>query len=141
MGAELIVPTIRDYAEGRIQPHPQPAEGGSYARKISKEDGKIDWTRSALDIRNQIRAFTPWPSAYTVQKSDGAPRLLKIWRAELSPAKGKPGEVLQADKKAVLVACGSEALTITELQREGGRRVTAQEFVAGGNIRAGDMLG
>jgi len=141
MGAELIVPTIRDYAAARIEPQPQPSEGASYARKISKEDGRIDWSKPAMNIWNQVRAFTPWPGAYTFQATDGKPKLLKIWQAEPHPGTAKPGEVLQAGKGGILIACGEGALRITQLQREGGRRVTAQEFVAGANLRAGEMLG
>jgi len=141
MGAELIVPTIREYAAARIQPQTQPGEGASYARKITKEDGRIDWARPAKDIWNRVRAFTPWPGAYTFQPGEGKPKLLKIWQAELHAGTAKPGEVLEAGKGGIVIACGDEALRITQLQREGGRRVTAQEFISGANLRAGEMLG
>src|SRR4051812_28776194 len=69
IGAALIVPTIRDYVAGRIAPIPQPSEGASYARKISKDDGRIEWTQSARVIWNRVRAFTPWPGAFTFQSA------------------------------------------------------------------------
>jgi methionyl-tRNA formyltransferase len=65
LGAELLVETIPDYVAGKIQPKPQPAEGMSYAAKIKKEDGKIDWNQPAEKILNRLRAFTPWPGAFT----------------------------------------------------------------------------
>jgi methionyl-tRNA formyltransferase len=65
MGAALLLRTIPEYLEGRIQPQPQPAEGVSYARKISKEDGRIDWSKPAKSIWNRLRAFTPWPGVFT----------------------------------------------------------------------------
>jgi len=65
LGAELLVQTIPDYVTGKIQPRPQPAEGVSHAPKIKKEDGRIDWKSSAQNILNRLRAFTPWPGAFT----------------------------------------------------------------------------
>ena len=142
LGGELLVETIPDYAAGKIVPTPQPAEGATYARKISKEDGLIDWSQPARALWNRVRGFTPWPGAYTHLNSDGAPRLLKIWLAEVEPNRsGAPGEILHADKNGVVIACGEQALRVTQLQREGGRRMTAQEFLAGHPLTVGTQLG
>lgn len=142
LGGELLVKTIPDYAAGRIVPTPQPAEGASYARKISKEDGLIDWAQPAPVLWNRVRGFTPWPGAYTHLKTDGAARLLKLWHAEVEPTlSGQPGEILRADKNGVVVACGEQALRVTQLQREGGRRLGAQEFLAGHPLVVGSRLG
>ncbi len=142
LGGELLVETIPDYAAGKIVPTPQPAEGATYARKISKEDGLIDWSQPARALWNRVRGFTPWPGAYTHLNSDGAPRLLKIWLAEVVPNRsGAPGEILHADKNGVVIACGEQALRVTQLQREGGRRMTAQEFLAGHPLKVGLRLG
>jgi methionyl-tRNA formyltransferase len=141
LGAGVIGPTVREYVEGRLKPHPQPTEGVSYARKISKEDGRIDWTQAARRIWNQVRALAPWPGAFTYQGEQGKQRLVKIWRAAvIKDERGKPGELLQCDKSGILVRCGEDSLLITELQKEGGRRMSAQEFVTGGNLKAGDLL-
>jgi methionyl-tRNA formyltransferase len=141
LGAELIVPTVHDFVAGRITPKAQPAEGGSYARKITKEDGRIDWTQPARVLWNRIRAFTPWPGAFTFQPAEPKPRLLKIWKANaIGTSGGSPGEVKQMDKNGIVVACGGGSLMIKELQREGGRRVTAQEFFAGAHLKVGDRL-
>ena len=129
IGAELIVPTIRDFVAGKIQPRPQPVEGASYARKIKKEDGRIDWSQPAGAVLNRIRAFTPWPGAYTFLQADPKPQMLKIWKATVEPAKqGRPGEVIGRDKEGIVVACGEDSLRITEVQREGGRRLATQQF-------------
>jgi len=142
LGAELIGPTIREYVAGRIKPVPQPQEGASYARKISKEDGRIDWNQPASLIWNQVRALIPWPGAFTHQPGQPKPRLLKVWRAEVDPEHrvAKPGEVLRCDKSGILVACGQQSLLISELQKEGGRRMRAQEFIAGGNVEVGNVF-
>jgi methionyl-tRNA formyltransferase len=91
---------------------------------------------------NQIRAFTPWPGAFTFQTVGENKRLLKIWQAEVvETSSGVAGKVLQADKNGIVVACGEKALRILSLQREGGRRLNAQEFIAGSPIPVGEKLG
>ena len=142
LGAALLVDTIPGYLAGDIRPQPQPKEGASYARKITKDDGRIDWTQPANTIWNRLRAFTPWPGSFTFQPAEPKPYRLKIWSATVEPQRaGAPGEVLSADKSGLVVACGTHALRLIELQREGGRRVTAREFLAGHPLNAGERLG
>lgn len=132
MGAELLTQTIPDYVAGKIHPRPQPAEGASYARKIKKEDGRIDWNQPARKIWNAVRAFVPWPCAFTYFREKEQTHLLKIWSAAEEPAlSGAPGTVLQAEKGSLVVACGQGALRILTLQREGGKKLPAHEFLAG----------
>ena len=153
LGAELLAQTIPDYIAGKLQPQPQPAEGASRAPKIKKEDGLIDWHRPAQNILNRLRAFKPWPGAFTRWRSSFSlprsedtlkrelqPHLLKIWSAEVAEKSGTPGEILSADKTGILVACGQNALRILELQREGGRRMSAAEFLAGHMLKPGDRF-
>ena len=142
LGAELLVQTIPEYVAGKITPRPQPAEGSTYARKISKEDGAIDWTQPARFLWNRIRAFTPWPGAFTHQAAAPKPRLLKLWLAEVEPtATGAPGEILRADSTGLVIACGEQGLRILELQREGGRRLTTAQYLAGHPLTPGERLG
>jgi len=139
IGAELLVQTIRGYVAGTITPRSQPADGVSYARKITREDGHLDWTQPAKTLLNRIRAFTPWPGAFTHL---GPQRLLlKIWQAVVAEQSGEPGCVLQADKSGVVIACANGSLRVTQLQREGGRRLAAHEFLAGHPLKPGDKLG
>jgi methionyl-tRNA formyltransferase len=140
LGAELLVETIPDYVAGKITAQTQPAEGSSYAAKIKKEDGKIDWKKPALEIWNRLRAFTPWPGAFTFLPTQPKPQLLKIWKAEIVERYGKAGEILSADKNGIVVSCGENALRILELQREGGRRMNAAEFLAGNPLKAGEKF-
>ncbi len=144
LGAELLAETIPGYVAGEIQPQPQPAEGASHAPKIKKEDGRIDWTLPAKTIWNRLRAFTPWPGAFTsyksplsIQHSTPNLHLLKIWKAEVVERSGKAGEILSADKNGIIVGCAQDALRILELQPEGGRRMSAAEFLAGHAMRPG----
>jgi methionyl-tRNA formyltransferase len=153
LGAELLVETVPGWIAGTIQPQPQPAEGVSHAPKIKKEDGKIDWNLPAKTIWNRLRAFTPWPGAFTswsssfglprpqiTPKRDLQPHLLKIWKAEISEQSGNIGEILSADKTGIIVGCGKDALRILELQREGGRRMNAAEFLAGHALKGGETF-
>ena len=141
LGADLLVRTIPEYVAGRMTPRPQPKEGATYARKITKEDGRIDWSRPARDVWNQVRAFTPWPGAFTHLARDGGLKLLKIWDAAVQEHAFKtPGEILEAGKFGIVVACGEHALRILELQLEGGKRLAAQQFLAGHELKPGERF-
>jgi len=141
IGGELLVRTIPDYVAGRIKPQPQPAEGATYAGKIKKQDGAIDWSLPAQTLWNRVRGFTPWPGAFTHCVTQGKSFLLKIWEAEPAAGHGVPGEVLVADKHGIVIACGEGALRILILQREGGRRASAPVFLAGYPLLPGQRLG
>lgn len=133
MGASLLVKTIPRLISGEIQPVPQP-EGASYARKIEKADGRVDWTEPAELIERKIRTFTPWPGAFCTFEIAGKPRLIKIWRAEVAESSGIPGNVLRQDSTSLVVACGDRALQLTELQPEGRRRMSIGDFLAGHSV-------
>ena len=141
IGAALLTQTIPDFISGKITPQKQPVEGASYARKIEKQDGQIDWTKPARELWNRIRAFTPWPGAFTFLPAEPKPLLLKIWQAEpVEELHGAAGEILRADKSGLVIACGVGALRILTLQREGGRRMSAPEFLAGTHLQPGTRL-
>ena len=140
LGAELLAETIPDFVAGKISPQPQPVEGSTYAAKIKKEDGQIDWNSPAEKIWNRLRAFTPWPGAFTFLPAEPKPHLLKIWKAEVVAKNGQPGAVLSADKTGIVIGCGQNALRILELQREGGKRMTAEQFLIGHPLKAGQKF-
>jgi methionyl-tRNA formyltransferase len=141
MGAALLLETIPGYLAGNITPRPQPKEGMSYARKIAKGDGQLDWNQPARVLWNRVRAFTPWPGAFTYLPGEGNPRLLKVWTAEVEDAySGPPGGILRIEKTGIVVGCGQQALRLLSVQREGGRRLTAQEFWAGQSLKEGEFF-
>ena len=141
LGAELLLKTIPDYVAGKIVPRKQPEAGTSYARKITKEDGRLNWSEPAPALWNRIRALTPWPGALTSCPVGGGARLMKIWEADVvGQSGGQPGEVVHSDKSGLVIACGEQALRILSLQIEGGRRLSAQEFLTGHPIHPGEML-
>ena len=141
LGATLLVQTIRDHVAGKTLAVPQSPDGVSYARKIKKGDGLLDWSQPARVLWNRVRAFTPWPGAFTHFTTAGHPAMLKVWLAETADESGPAGHILQAEKSGILVACGAHSLRILELQPESGRRMTATEFLSGHHLKPGDRLG
>lgn len=134
LGARMIVQVL---ARGSLpQGTPQPATGVSYAPKIQKRDANVDWKAPARDIERRVRALRPVPGA--VARIRGAS--VKIWRAETRAGHDTPGTVLAAGEDGLLVACGVEALLITELQRAGGKRLHAGAFLRGFPLAPGEQL-
>jgi methionyl-tRNA formyltransferase len=140
MGAELLVRTIPDYVSGKLKLQPQPVAGVSLAPKIRKQDGEIDWRQPATVIWNRVRGLVPWPGAFTHLPGDPKPHLLKIWRAEIAQRTGPAGEVLESSRAGLIVGCGVQALKLLEVQVEGGRRLAAEQFLAGHKVPPGQHL-
>ena len=134
LGARLIV-------EALANPQPvQPQDGSraTYAAKIDKREARIDWQESAAVNARAVRAFDPVPGASTTFRGQS----LKIWAAtELAGAGGAPGTVCAVDANGIVVACGTGALRLTELQRAGGKRVGAPAFLSGCRLESGERLG
>jgi len=137
LGAEAIVRALADLEAGRTRARPQPEDGVTYAQKVSGPESEIDWARPCAELERQLRALRPTPGARTRLRGE----TVKLWRASCAPERGEPGAVLAADGAGVLVACGEGALRVGELQRAGGRRLAAAEFLRGCPIRAGERLG
>jgi methionyl-tRNA formyltransferase len=134
LGADLLVETVGLIVEGKAPRAKQDEARATYAKKIAKEQGRIDWTRPAIEIERQVRAFNPWPSAYTQMGG----LLLKIWKADvIGGATGTPGQVL-AD---FTVATGEGGLRILELQPANSKRMPVDAFLRGHPIKAGVVLG
>jgi methionyl-tRNA formyltransferase len=141
LGGTLLVEKLPDYVAGRIEPVPQPAESATHARKITKDDGRIDWSLSATTIWNRIRAFTPWPGAFSRLPGATERSLVKLFDTAPEAATGEAGSVLEAGSNGLLVACGEGSLRIREVQREAGKRMGAGEFLRGFPIERGARLG
>ncbi|MFN0314388.1 MAG: methionyl-tRNA formyltransferase [Burkholderiales bacterium] len=140
LGSKLIVQALSNLETGLGRMTLQPAEGVTYARKISKEEARIDWSHDARQIDAQIRAFNPVPVAFTELTGES----LRIWRASVVGGEhegANPGRILNASPSGIDVACGKGVLRILELQKAGGKRVQAPEFLRGQTVPAGSMLG
>ena len=137
-GAALLVRAIDGIADGSVTPVPQADEGMSRAPKLQKEDGGIDWSKSACEIRNLIRGANPFPGAFTLWRD----ALLKVHRATLDAARGDAGVVIGADDKhGLIVGTGEGGLALNEVQAAGKKRVSGPEFVRGYRIETGEKLG
>lgn len=138
VGAEAVVETVRRIAAGTAEAEPQDDTLASAAPKIFREDGRVDWARSARDVHNHVRALDPYPGAWTTWSGE----TLKLFRSSLTPAEGgrQPGEVVAADGRLV-VACGDGAVELAEVQRQGKRRMAAADFLNGADLPPGTTFG
>ena len=123
LGAEMILESLAALESGRARAVAQPSEGVTYARKIEKADTVLDWARPAVELERAVRAFRPAPGASA--RLDG--ELIKIWRTRLVSAKLPPGVI----DHNLVVGCGEGALAVEELQRAGGKRMSAAQFLRG----------
>jgi methionyl-tRNA formyltransferase len=129
LGAGMIVDTLAEVGAGRARAASQPAAGITYARKIHRQETELDWQRPAVELARAVRAFHPTPGA--VARLEGKP--VKVWRARAVDERLAPG-VVSAN---LVVGCGAGALQILELQRAGGRRLAAADFLRGHPLRPG----
>lgn len=141
IGAELLVEVLPKFATGKIELQPQDESASTHARKITKKDALLDWSRTNVQLWNQIRAFTPWPGTSCVWPGEDGDQKLKVVAAE--PVDGpnvSPGQVMKADREGLIVTCGDGCLRILELQKEGGKRLAARDFLAGNKLTPGTRL-
>ncbi|MEG2975555.1 MAG: methionyl-tRNA formyltransferase [Comamonas sp.] len=136
-GGRLIVQALKLVACGSLNRTPQPAEGVTYAHKIEKAESLIDWSESAEVIARRLRAFNPFPGGATSLGSEA----IKVWAAVAEEGSGVAGTVLSADAQGVRVACGSGVLNMQLLQRAGGKRLAAGDFLHGFDLPVGAVLG
>lgn len=138
LGAELLLEALDGLDAGQITPRPQPEQGATLAPMLSKRDGEIDWRRPAGEVDCWIRGMDPWPGAFTRL---GGNRIKLFDSVRTSDPGGRPGEVLDADHRGLLLACGEGAVRVSNLQVSGGRRMSAAAFLAGRPMAPGTILG
>ncbi|MBT2581892.1 methionyl-tRNA formyltransferase [Planococcus sp. ISL-109] len=137
-GMELLKETLPSIIDGTNARIPQDEERVSFARNISRDQERLDWNKSARDLYNQVRGLHPWPVAFTSLDRTN----VKIWRAEIADSvkTAEPGEVLELTEDAIIVQTGEGALAIKELQPAGKKRMTAQDYLRGPKLQAGDRF-
>jgi methionyl-tRNA formyltransferase len=139
LGADLLVETLLSYLSGDLQPRPQPEEGVTYAGQLRKEDGLIDWSRPAVELDRHVRAFNPWPGAFTTLRGQQLKVLHAVplpgWRGDAPPG------TMCALADEVVVATGDGALRLEEVQLAGKRRMDFQVFLCGQRDCVGSCLG
>lgn len=133
LGATLVVDAL---ARLPLPAEAQAADGVTYAQKIGKAEALIDWSLSAAELDRHIRAFNPFPGA----QAQFAGQTVKLWRALPVEGAGEKGQILRVDRDSIVVACGSGALAVCELQKAGGKRLPVRDFLAGHPLKAGDRF-
>jgi methionyl-tRNA formyltransferase len=136
LGARLIVEALPRLERGELAGEIQPSDGVCYAPKLEKAEAALDWRRPAVELDRAVRAFNPFPGAFG--QVDG--QVIKVWRAERVSGQGVPGIVLAAGADGIVVACGEGALCLTELQKSGGKRLAAADFLHGFPLKPGQRL-
>ncbi|MEX0998528.1 MAG: methionyl-tRNA formyltransferase, partial [Thermodesulfobacteriota bacterium] len=137
LGAELLLETISQLQEGKLDPAKQDESQATYAPMLKKSDGEIKWEKSAVEIRNLVRGLNPWPGTFTKLGN----KSLKIFKTKIVDGGGSPGEVLESDLGGLVVATSEGALEILELQLEGAKRLDIKSFITGHHIETGTILG
>lgn len=137
LGARMIVDALSAVEAGRAIYVPQPTAGAMYARKIDKSEAMLDWSRPAAELARTVRAFRPTPGA----SSSLAGAAIKIWDAHVTDGSGAPGQTLAVGPNEIVIACGEGALAVTRLQRAGGKRLSAADFLRGQAIEPGAHFG
>jgi len=138
LGGAMIVDALRKLGQGQLTATPQPEAGAIYAAKITKEESALDFTQSAEQLARKIRAFNPFPGA-SAHWNDVQ---IKLWQTEPAPGNtvGKPGQLLAANAHdGIIVSCGTGALRLKELQKPGGKRLPAAEFLKGFPLHDGQF--
>ena len=125
LGGELIQTAVQQAQAGTLKAQPQPAEGVTYAHKIDKSEGLLQWAEPATLLERRLRAFDPFPGC----SAELGGQTVKLWRASVVPGLGRPGQVLEAQGDRLVVACGEAALAVHEMQLPGGKRFGAREFL------------
>ncbi|MDD5295466.1 MAG: methionyl-tRNA formyltransferase [Rhodocyclaceae bacterium] len=136
LGGEQIVLALARLEAGSLAATPQPAEGATYAAKIGKAEAELDWRLDARELGRKVRAFDPFPGASARLGAN----TIKIWGARPAAGEGQPGSVLAVDADGILVACGRGALLLTRLQKPGGKRLAAADFLRGFPLAPGDRF-
>lgn len=138
VGAALLIEAVDLLRDGTAPRLPQDPALATYVAKLTKEDGRIDWTLPARVIRNRVRGFTPWPGSHC--EAPGG-RGLKIHRVQVEPGAGEPGTVIEGGKEGPKVATGEGALRLLDVQPEGKARMGGGAWLSGYRVQVGDRFG
>ena len=142
LGASHLVEALHGILEGSLQAHPQPAEGVTYASKITTEECRIDWNVSAHQIAHSARAFSPWPGSFTMWRGKRLKILFASESRRTYPATVAPGTIVYAQGDRLEIACADgTALCVTDLQLEGKKRILVEEFLRGAAFPEGEIIG
>jgi methionyl-tRNA formyltransferase len=137
LGAKLIVRALKLLEAGELKFMPQPERGVTYAAKITNEETRIDWTQSATDVHNRIRGLSPHPGSWFEALIGGKPERIKVLRSVVVPGRGEPGTLID---NMLTVACGQNAVRLTQVQRAGRKPMASADFLRGVPLGRGSVF-
>jgi methionyl-tRNA formyltransferase len=137
LGAELLVEALGRLKAGTLTEEPQDGTQATLAPRLSKDEGRVDFSRRAPEVRDHVRGVDPWPGAFTTHRGER----LALFAPKLVSGSGTPGTVMGADRDGLIVACGDGAVAFAELQAPGRKRLGAAAFLAGRPVPPGTALG
>ncbi|MEW5942430.1 MAG: methionyl-tRNA formyltransferase [Pseudomonadota bacterium] len=138
LGAEAIVIALAHLEKGDLSAQPQDEASANYAAKLNKAEASLDWRKPAVELERAVRAYNPYPVAQTTFNGE----TWRIWRAQVAEGSvGAPGEIVRADREGILVACGTKALLLQEMQKPGGKRLAVAQLLPGNPFKEGDRFG
>lgn len=137
VGARLMVSALADLESGDLELTPQAQDGATYAKKIDKQETRVDWSRTAREVHDHIRGLSPFPGAWCEMTVSGKQERVKLLRSAPAEGSGRPGEVIGDE---LTIACGAGAVRLLELQRAGGKPLAASDFLRGAKLSIGDVL-
>jgi methionyl-tRNA formyltransferase len=142
LGASHLVDGLRGIIDGSLQATPQPSEGITYASKITTEECRIQWSLPARDIALSVRAFSPWPGCFTMWRGKRVKILFAVESRRTYPTTVSPGTIVYAQGDRLEIACANgTALSVTDLQLEGKKRMAVDEFLRGASFPEGEIIG
>ena len=141
LGAVALRDAIAGLAEGRIEPRPQNESTATFAPRLRKAEALVDWTREARHLERVVRAFDPWPVAFTFARGESLRILRATARADCPPERAPPGTVVRSGARGIDVQTGRGLLRVLRLQRPGRQPMNAGEFLNGRNLQPGERLG
>lgn len=137
LGGRSIVKALAGIESGELQAIPQAEEGVTYASKVNKKEARLDWSQSAANLERAIRAYNPFPVAFSVLGG----QIVKVWEAELLPEfAADPGQIADVSETGIVVGCGRGALRLTVLQRSGGKKLPVSDFLRGFPVESGQRF-
>ncbi|SHL37482.1 methionyl-tRNA formyltransferase [Roseibium suaedae] len=140
LGGDLMVRALAALSRGALNETPQAEEGVTYARKLSKDETRIDWSQEGKEVHDHIRGLSPFPGAWCEMNLSGKPERVKILRSQLAEGAGAPGTVLSVEGVGPVIACGHGAVRLVQVQRAGKKPMSGEEFQRGAKLSAGQDL-
>ncbi|WP_417670994.1 methionyl-tRNA formyltransferase [Roseibium sp.] len=140
LGGDLMVRALAALSRGALTETPQDQDGVTYARKLSKDETRIDWSTGAKAVHDHIRGLSPFPGAWCEMDVGGKSERVKVLRSQIADGSGAVGEVLSVEGNGPVISCGDRSVRLVQVQRAGKKAVGGEEFLRGAKLSEGDIV-